>query len=452
MNTEHDDDTGRSWNSRPPAGDELNRMLVTMKQDVLTRVAAEPRTAVTAKRRRKTFGITFGVVALLAVGGASGAIALGMIPSPFEGLQHAAPSSSPAPSTTPTPKPTVSAPPVAAPNYDPPAERVPLSCAQIGDALSIPSLLRAPTSFEPRVFEPQDAALTAAGLTTCSWQSQTPDDAPYGYALVTMNVVPAPAAGRDWISSKLAAGGRSTGVGEASAVTCETSGDAEMNPGEGCTMSVVTSDFWFEFEFFVTPGVTMPGQATLSSAARGVADALAPLKAGPEWTMPPTTWGPVTNCDTLAPRPSMSSYLTGPLQAEKATPLEPTAISDALGDGYACRWLWAGDGPPPSNTITDIAIGVAPGGRWAYDGLEDFYEAEGYGRQVIESEESVTVAGAQEAVRRCGTIDGYFCWLDVLDEDTWIQFGFGDGFVTDADKATLITIAEAVLARHEGGD
>ncbi len=58
--------------SEPPVGDELQRMLVTMKQDVLERATPRP------KRRRGHTGIVVGVVALLALGTASGAVALSL--------------------------------------------------------------------------------------------------------------------------------------------------------------------------------------------------------------------------------------------------------------------------------------------------------------------------------------------------------------------------------------
>ncbi len=56
--------------TEPPVGDELQRMLVTMKQSVLERATPRP------KRRRGHTGIVVGVVALLALGTASGAVAL----------------------------------------------------------------------------------------------------------------------------------------------------------------------------------------------------------------------------------------------------------------------------------------------------------------------------------------------------------------------------------------
>ena len=107
----------------PPVGDDLNRMLVSMKQEVLQRAAAEP----PAKPRpwaRRHLGLTLGLVALLGIGGASGALAL-VLPSPFEAAAPASPTSTPEPSATPrataTPTFTPTAPeqdPVPRPAYD----------------------------------------------------------------------------------------------------------------------------------------------------------------------------------------------------------------------------------------------------------------------------------------------------------------------------------------------
>ncbi|MEK6311829.1 MAG: hypothetical protein V4755_14100 [Curtobacterium sp.] len=59
-------------NTEPPEGDDLQRMLVTMKQNVLER--ATPR----RRRRRVRPGVAIGVVGLLALGTASGAVALSL--------------------------------------------------------------------------------------------------------------------------------------------------------------------------------------------------------------------------------------------------------------------------------------------------------------------------------------------------------------------------------------
>lgn len=80
-------------NTEPPEGDDLQRMLVSMKQNVLER--ATPRAA----RRRGRSGIVIGVVALLAVGTATGAVALTLSQ---QDTPVAAPSQTQAPEPSPT--------------------------------------------------------------------------------------------------------------------------------------------------------------------------------------------------------------------------------------------------------------------------------------------------------------------------------------------------------------
>ncbi len=89
-------------NTEPPTGDDLQQMLVAMKRNVLEH-ADERRPS----RRRHRPGIIVAAVALLALGTASGAVALAVVPQ----HQTAAPSASAAP-RTPTPTVTSSSAPV----------------------------------------------------------------------------------------------------------------------------------------------------------------------------------------------------------------------------------------------------------------------------------------------------------------------------------------------------
>lgn len=104
--------------SEPPVGDDLQRMLVSMKQNVLER--AEPR-----KRRGRRTGVAIAVVALLAIGAAGGGVALGLIPtapeaapvttpSPTEPTRTVTPSSAP---VVITPAPTPTTPPYSATDW-----------------------------------------------------------------------------------------------------------------------------------------------------------------------------------------------------------------------------------------------------------------------------------------------------------------------------------------------
>ncbi len=81
-------------NTEPPQGDDLQRMLVSMKQNVLARAELD-RPA--PKRRGRRAGIVIGVIAVLGIGVGSGAVALGMVPQPF--------------TAAPAPSPTVTEPP-----------------------------------------------------------------------------------------------------------------------------------------------------------------------------------------------------------------------------------------------------------------------------------------------------------------------------------------------------
>ncbi len=99
--------------SEPPKGDDLQRLLVTMKQDVLAR--ATPRRG---PRRRRT-GIAIGVVAALLLGAAGGSVALGLIPGQDD---RAAP-----PAATATPDPTPTRTPDGAPVVDSPPTPTPTS-------------------------------------------------------------------------------------------------------------------------------------------------------------------------------------------------------------------------------------------------------------------------------------------------------------------------------------
>jgi hypothetical protein len=97
-------------NTEPPTGDDLHRMLVTMKQSVLDR--AEDRKPAPRRRGRRA-GIAIGVIALLGLGATGGGVALGMIPQPF--------AAAPAPVSTPSPtEPAARSTPAAAPVQETP--------------------------------------------------------------------------------------------------------------------------------------------------------------------------------------------------------------------------------------------------------------------------------------------------------------------------------------------
>lgn len=87
--------------TEPPTGDELARLLVSMKQNVLERAARDrPAAAQRPQRNDRAIGIMLGVAILLGLG-AGGALALGLVTPPFGVVSEA--TSTPTP--TPTPRP-----------------------------------------------------------------------------------------------------------------------------------------------------------------------------------------------------------------------------------------------------------------------------------------------------------------------------------------------------------
>lgn len=93
----------------PPTGDELARMLVSMRGEVMRAAlqdAPDPTPARTSTRARVT-AVAVALVGLLVVGGAGAALAAGIIPNPFEEppapVVTATPTPTPSPSPTPTP-------------------------------------------------------------------------------------------------------------------------------------------------------------------------------------------------------------------------------------------------------------------------------------------------------------------------------------------------------------
>jgi len=105
--------------SEPPTGDDLTRMIVSMKRNVFDRTKA-PR----SRRRRFHGGVIAAVLVVIALGTASGAVALGVVPQPF-----AAPASAP-----PSASVTRSAPPATPTPTSAPAPVIPTTCTAVVDA------------------------------------------------------------------------------------------------------------------------------------------------------------------------------------------------------------------------------------------------------------------------------------------------------------------------------
>ncbi|MCS5511559.1 hypothetical protein NY537_02225 [Curtobacterium flaccumfaciens pv. betae] len=159
-------------NTEPPQGDELQRMLVSMKQNVLERATPRP------KRRRGRSGVVVGVVALLALGTATGAVALTLSqqnadpvaaptqtqqpePSPSATTPSSAPiTGAPIPKPTPTPRNTVAT--------------IPTSCRSIVPASEYSRLFGDASVTEKDTQDPDTVDVVSASI-SCVWQKPDAD-------------------------------------------------------------------------------------------------------------------------------------------------------------------------------------------------------------------------------------------------------------------------------------
>ncbi|MET3451886.1 hypothetical protein [Curtobacterium sp. 1544] len=158
-------------NTEPPEGDDLHRMLVSMKQNVLERATPHP------KRRRVRPGIVIGVVGLLAIGTATGAVALSL-------SQQEQPTAAPTQSQQPEPAPSATT-PTSAPIT---ATPVPRSTPTPKQVATIPADCRSivPASDYDRLFGETPVTETTPGVDapesdlgstslSCVWQDPRAD-------------------------------------------------------------------------------------------------------------------------------------------------------------------------------------------------------------------------------------------------------------------------------------
>jgi hypothetical protein len=168
-------------NTEPPMGDDLNRMLVSMKQNVLERTAGQP-----PRRAPRHVGVIIGLVALIGLGSASGAVALGLVPKPFAERAPVVPTvtEDPAPPVTET-----EAPPSTAPVVPPVVKQasIPDGCTglippadydRIFEYSPVQQLRPAlPGKTDPHIRQPRDSypAFFDASKLYCIWQDQRAD-------------------------------------------------------------------------------------------------------------------------------------------------------------------------------------------------------------------------------------------------------------------------------------
>jgi hypothetical protein len=415
----------------PPTGDDLNRMLVSMKQDVLRRAAAEP----PARRRpwaRRHLGLTLGLVALLGIGGAGGALAL-VLPSAFQASPAATSSPSPAPTREPVPgaTATVSPSPSAPTQPAAPTAALAIDCATLGQEIGVASigLDTTPLGRATQFFTPEDAATRQAGATACIWSG---DGAGYG-AQLTVKIAPAAERGAEWISGLTESGLPSYGIGDASAYVCDPA------VTYGCNATFVVGPWWVETTSvdLRTPTESSYDPERLRPVAESLATTLSQQEPLARWEPPVSTWAS-TSCEDLAGADVAGAIgnpaVVGPIDA---TYPEDRGIRRTQITSFLCQWQLSLEAPASSDDQLQTAyLGVAPGAGWAY-GTE------------TEEGETVPVRGADEASLACFTDDLQTgCKLDVLVDETWLEVRAASGAYTATPQQAplLIAAAEAIIA------
>ena len=408
--------------SEPPTGDELTRMLVSMKRKVLDQVANEPASAARSRSTHRMIGLGVGVTLLLGVG-AGAAFALGIVPSsgdPVAGTT--APAASTAPVDTPTPTPSL--------EYDvtagQPASRYGVDCATMIDDALVSALFA--TSLEPvdpivsasgvGISIPRDTFTLAVGGTVCEWSNDVPIGTFVGlepkYVGVHISVVPRPAAG--W-SEKAARFGHPR--------------DEGMCPeySYSCWATAVVGDSWVAIEAngIASAGVDQTAWQEFADAVMAaVADAgPAEPAAFTEQTSAPS----LDACEALVP-------------LDRARSITATPDADARGlygggnwsewgearlvhGDVACSWAVEDLSVARIDSITD--------GRWAYE------------RMLLAGTTSpVELPGlpsGDTAVIRCDVRAESNCAVDLTIGLDWYN-------VSANDRDNAIAMAEELLARR----
>lgn len=410
--------------SEPPTGDELTRMLVSTKRNVLKRVANEPAPGARTSRAERIFG---GVLAaILLVGVAAGAaFVFGIAPLGRYSMDPAS-TASPEPVTSPTPTPT---PP---PSEDPmvsgmPESRYGLTCESLVDPALVSNLFGtgvAPadpivTASGVGIAIPRITSILSVGGTVCQWSNGQAYNSQYGvapeYTGVTIAIVPRPAAG--WSERAVSYGMPGDWNGCAESDMCSSTGEV--------------GDAWVAIEAIGGPnGVNVAAWQAFFDAVTGAVSAAGPA-AGP--TAPEQVGTPpAEDCEAVLPLDTVRSITAAP-------DAEPQRAGGGGWSSWAEARQTAGDvGCLWSVSDIDTVAGVdwVAGGRWAFERMLQAGTA---------SPVEVAGLGADDAaVIRCN--------VDPYGDDCAVDLGVGGDWynVSGTDRDTAIALAEAVLAQRAG--
>ncbi|TYL54012.1 hypothetical protein [Agromyces mariniharenae] len=400
--------------SEPPTGDELARLLVSMKRNVLERVAQEPAPA----RRMSThriLGLGLGVAALFGVG-AGAAFALGMFTGPQEDPTTTtdaatAPPSAPAPSEY-------------AVTAGQPASRYGLDCATLVDPSRVSNLFSTDVAaVDPILSEsgvgiaiPRRAAILAVGGTVCEWSNGVAMNDQYGtepdYVGVTISVVPRPVEGWSEVATQHGMPADERECGDT-----------------WCWASVPVGDAW------VTVAASAGDLVTDASGWSSLVDAVVASVAAAGPAAPPTiperTAMPVSeDCEAIIPLDEVRTITATPdAQAMLgAGGWSEWAEARLIADAWGCGW--------GVDDLSRVArVDWLHEGRWAY-------------LRMLQAGTSTPIqldglAAGDAASVRCDDRYGTTCAVDLAVGRDWYN-------VTANDESTAMALAEALVARLAG--
>ena len=397
--------------SEPPTGDELTRLLVSMKRNVLERVAQEPAPGKRLSAHRIAW-LGLGVAALFGAG-AGAAFALGVISAPQEDSATSATDAASAP-------PTASAPIEYAVTAGQPASRYGLDCGTLIDPTLVSGLFTTDVAAaDPILSEsgvgiaiPRRSAILAVGGSVCEWSNGVPMNDQYGtepdYMGVTISVVPRPAAGWSEYATQHGMPAEESECGDT-----------------WCWASSAVGDAWVTISAYGGGQLAPSGWQSIVDATVAAVGAAGPAAAT---TIPERMTLPASeDCDAVIPVDQVRS-ITGTPDAQAMTGSggwSEWAEARLHADAWGCGW-----------GVDDLSraarVDWLHQGRWAY-------------LRMLQAGTSTPIelaglASGDLASLRCDDRFGTTCAVDLAIGRDWYN-------VTANDEATAIALAEAVLGR-----
>lgn len=412
--------------SEPPTGDELNRMLVTMKQQVLEQVEREPQPAKRSHSLKRGLGLGLGITLLLGAGaGAAYAISVAASQEP-----QAAPPAQTFTPVTPTPTtPTPSATP-APPEFEvepgQPASRYGLTCDTLVDPALVAALFSSPveaadpivTASGVGISIPRRTSIMSIGGTVCEWSNGVATNDQYGtspdYAGVTISVTPRPASGWSWQASRYL-------TPDMFHASCPTD-------SRSCSASTEVNDAWVTMEAL--------GQTTLDAARwQQLFDAVTAAVAAAGPASAPSHTERSASVTTAECEAMLSLDVV-----RSITSLPDAVVGDTGGGGWS-DWAEARytTGNGRCGWDTESGARSAAHVSWIHDGRWAF-------TRMLDSEPGtpIEVSGlpaSERGIARCFEFgNGSTCAVDLMIGDDWYN-------VAAQDEATAVALAEAILQR-----